>query len=196
MMPMSGIIPIPCATVEDVEVQLPEDLKHLSRLVGARARQAAWRKVLKHVALGHGTRVVHHKSPPLVGFSSSAVALLISPATASANSPPMSDKKKPSPPPLVKLSPAPSRRSPRLVTPVVPVIRDRSWQCHSCTYEQDFVPGSRTCIMCNSTRQLLRVPQHVGKWKVVEWTRGRGNSLCYPLYNCPNCCLAEQCSAC
>jgi hypothetical protein len=76
------------------------------------------------------------------------------------------------------------------------VIRDRSWQCHLCTYKQDFIPGSRTCIMCNLTRRLLRVPQHVGKRKVVERTRGRGNSLCYPPYNCHNCRLAKRCSAC
>ncbi len=70
MMPTSGIVPIPCTAAVDGEVQLPKDLKRLSRLVGARARQAARRKVLEHVALGHGTRVVQQKSPPLVGVSS------------------------------------------------------------------------------------------------------------------------------
>ena len=159
MMPMSGIVPIPCAAAADGEVQLPKDSKCLSRLVGARACQAACRKVLEHVALGHGTCVVQRKSPPLVEFSSLTVVSLISPASAAADSPPMSDKKMPSPPPLAELSPAPSHRSPWVVSPVVPVKRDHSWQCNLCTYKQDFVPGSRTCIMCNSTRQLLLFPQ-------------------------------------
>jgi hypothetical protein len=57
-MPTSGIVPILCAAAKDGEVQLPEDLKRLSRLVGARARQAARMKVLEHVALGHGNCVV------------------------------------------------------------------------------------------------------------------------------------------
>ncbi len=124
------------------------------------------------------------------------VASLILLATAVADSPPMSDKIMPPPPLLAKLSPSPSRRLPRVASPVVPMIRDRYWQCHLCTYEQDFIPGSRTCIMCNSMRRLLHVPQHVGKRKVVERTRGRGNLLCYPPYNCHNCRIAERCSAC
>ena len=41
MMPMSGIVPILCAVAADGEVQLPEDSKHLSKLIGARACQAA-----------------------------------------------------------------------------------------------------------------------------------------------------------
>ena len=197
MMPTSGIVPTPCAAAADGEVQLPADTKHLTRLAGAWARQAVRKKVLEHVALGHGTRVVQHKSSPIAGFSSLPVASLILPATAAGISPPMPDKQMPSsPPPLVKLSPAPSRRLPRVASPFVPVIRDRSWQCHLCTYKQDFVPGSRTCVMCHSTRRLLGVPQHVGKRKVVERTRGRGKSLCYPPYNCPHCRLAERCSAC
>ena len=158
-MPTSGIVPTPCAAAADGEVQLPADTKHLTRLAGAWARQAVRKKVLEHVALGHGTRVVQHKSSPIAGFSSLPVASLILPATAAGISPPMSDKKMPSPPPLAELSPAPSHRSPWVASPVVSVKRDHSWQCNSCTYKQDFVPGARTCIMCNSTRQLLLFPQ-------------------------------------
>ena len=64
---------------------LPADLKHPSKLSGAWARRAVWRKVLEHVALGHGNRVVQHKSPPLVGFTSLPVASLLLPATAAAS---------------------------------------------------------------------------------------------------------------
>jgi hypothetical protein len=75
---------------------------------------------------------------------------------------------------------------------VVPVIKDCSWQCHSCTYEQELVPGSRTCIMCHSTRRRL---VHCAPWcvmnsKLVYWTRGSGTS------GCPNCCLGDLCKAC
>ena len=66
MMPTSGIVPIPCAAAEEGVVQLPADLKRPSKLLGAWARRAARRKVLEHVALGHGNRVVQRKSPPLV----------------------------------------------------------------------------------------------------------------------------------
>jgi hypothetical protein len=80
---------------------------------------------------------------------------------------------------------------------VVPVVQDRSWQCHSCTYEQDFVPGSRMCVMCHSTRRRLHcAPQRVGKSKLVVRTRGSGKSLLYFSYDCPNCHLAERCKAC
>ena len=85
MMPTSGIVPIPCAAVTERAVQLPADSKHPSKLLGAMAHQAAQRKVLEHVALGHGNRVVPRKSPPLVGFTSLPVASLLLPATAAAS---------------------------------------------------------------------------------------------------------------
>ena len=84
-MPTSGIVPIPCAAAAEGVVQLPANLKHPSKLSGAWARQAARRKVLEHVALGHGNRVVPRKSPPLVGFTSLPVASLLLPATAAAS---------------------------------------------------------------------------------------------------------------
>ena len=154
MMPTSGIVPIPCSAAREGVVELPVDSKRLSKLSGARARQDARRKVLEHVALGHGNRVVvQRKSPPLVGFTSLPVASLLLPVTAA--SPPMPIGA-PSPSPLLrKLSPPPAaRRSPRVEVEVT-VIKEGSWQCHSCTYEQDFAPGSRTCVMCNSTRRRL-----------------------------------------
>jgi hypothetical protein len=58
MMPTSGIVPIPCAAATEGVVQLPADSKHLSKLLAAWARRAAQRKVLEHVALSHGNRVV------------------------------------------------------------------------------------------------------------------------------------------
>jgi len=58
MMPTSGIVPVPCSAAREGVVELPADLKRLSKLSGARARQVARRKVLEHVALGHGNRVV------------------------------------------------------------------------------------------------------------------------------------------
>ena len=213
-MPTSGVVPIPCSAVADGEVVLPADLKPLTKVLGASARQAARRKVLEHVALSHGKVAVPCKLPPLVAFPSSPVAtLLSSPATAasagsprrsprvvSVNYPPVSGNKEPFSPPTQSVLPAPSRRSPMSVSAAtVQVIRDLSWQCHSCTYEQDIVPGSRTCIMCHSTRRLIRVPQHavVGKRQVVRKMRDRTKSLlCYPPYNCPNCRLAERCHDC
>jgi hypothetical protein len=191
MMPTSGIVPFPCAAATEGVVQLPADSKRPSKLSGAWARRAARRKVLEHVALGHGNCVVHRKSPPLDGFNSLPVASLLSPATAAA-SPPMSMEATPPSPPLGKLSPPPARRSPRVEAQVVPVIQDCSWQCHLCTYEQDFVPGSRTCIMCNLTRKRLHcAPQRVGKRsKLVVRTRSSDKS------DCPNCRLAERCKAC
>jgi len=42
-------------------VQLPANWKHPSKLSGAWACRAAWRKVLEHVALGH--RVVQCSDP-------------------------------------------------------------------------------------------------------------------------------------
>ena len=147
---------------------------------------------MEHVALGHGNRVVvQRKSPPLVGFTSLPVASLLSPVTAA--SPPMSIGA-PSPSPLLgKLSPPPAaRRSPRVEVEVT-VIKERSWQCHSCTYEQDFVPGSRTCMMYNSTRRRLHgAPQiFFGESKPpIVRPGGRGKSYC------PNCCLGDWCKAC
>ena len=163
-MPTSGIVPIPCAAATEGVVQLPADSKHPSKLSGAWARQAAQRKVLEHVSLSHGNRVVQRKSPPLVGFNSLPVASLLSPVTAAA-SPPMSQ--------------------------VVPLIKDCSLQCLLCTYEQDFVPGSRMCVMRHSTwRRIHCAPQSVGKSKLVVRTRGSDKS------DCPNCRLAKWCKAC
>ena len=145
---------------------------------------------MEHVALGHGYRVVQRKSPPLVGFTSLPVASLLLPATAAA-SPPMSMEATSLSPPLGKLSPPPARRLPRVEAQVVPVIQDRSWQCHLCTYKQDLVPGSRTCIMCHSTRRQLHcAPRCVVKSKLVDRTRGTGKS------GCPNCRLGDRCKAC
>jgi hypothetical protein len=135
-------------------------------------------------------------NPPIFGFvmlvtfskpppSSFLVASFILPVTTAAASPPMS-------PPLgtQKLSPPPARRSPRVAVPVVPVIQGCTWQCHLCTYKQEFVPGSRTCIMCHSTRRRLhRAPQRVRKSKLVVQTRG-------VTYDCPNCRLAKRCKVC
>jgi hypothetical protein len=162
MMPTSGIVPIPCADAAESVVQLPANLKRPSKLSGACACRAARMKVLEHVALGHHVVqrklpphcVVQRKSPPLVGFTSLPVASLLSPATAAASTP-MSMKATSLSPPFGKLSPPPARRLPRVEAQVVPGIQDNSWQCHSCTYEQDLVPGSRTCIMCHSTRRRL-----------------------------------------
>ena len=188
-MPTSGVVPIPCAAATEGVVQLPVNLKRPSKLSGAWACRAARRKVLEHVALGHGNRVVQRKSPPLVCFTSLPAALLLSPATAAA-SPPMSMEATSPSPPFGKLSPPPACRSPRVKAQVVPVIQDRSWQCHSCTYEQDLVLGSRTCIMCHWTRRRLHcAPQRVVKSKLVDRTRGSGKS------GCPNCCLGDRCKA-
>jgi len=112
----SGIVPIRAAATEGV-VQLPADLKLLSKLLGAWACRAAQaqRKVLEHVALGHGNHVVQHKSPPLIGVN-------LLPATA-AVSPPMSMEATSPSPPFGKLLPPPARRSPRVEVQVVPVIQ-------------------------------------------------------------------------
>jgi len=140
MMPTSGIVPIPCSAAREGVVELPADSKRLSKLSGARARQVARRKVLEHVALGHGNRVVVQcKSPPLVGITSLPVASLLSPVTAA--SPPIS---------IGALDPS----SPGVEVEVA-VVKERSWLCHACTYEQDCVPGSRTCVMCNSSTDFL-----------------------------------------
>jgi len=126
-MPTSGIVPIQCAAATERVVQLPADSKRPSKLSGAMACRAVRRKVLEHVALGHGNRVVPCKSPPLVGFNSLPVASLLSPATV-ATSPPMSMEATSPSPPLGKLSTPLARRSPRVEAQVVPVIQDRSWR--------------------------------------------------------------------
>ena len=146
---------------------------------------------MEHVALGHGNHVVQRKSPLLVGFNLLPVASLLLSATAAA-SPPMSMEATSPSPPLGRLSPPPACRSPRVKAQVVPVIQYCSWQCHSsCTYEQDFVPVSRTCVMCHLTRrQSHGAPPRVGKSKLVVQTRGSGKS------DCPSCRLAERCRAC
>ena len=61
-------------------VQLPVNSKRSSKLSGALACRAARRRVLEHVALGHGSRVVQRKSPPLVGLTLLPVASLLSTA--------------------------------------------------------------------------------------------------------------------
>jgi hypothetical protein len=190
MMPTSGIVPISCAAATEGAVQLPADSYCPSKLSGAWACRAAQRKVLEHVALGHGNSVAQRNSPPLVGFTSLPVVLLLLQATAAA-SPPMSMKATSPSPPLGKLSPPLAHRLPRVEAQVVPVIQDRSWQCYLCTYQHNSVPGSRTCIMCHSTRRQLHcAPQHVGKSMLVVRTRGSGKS------DCLNCRLAERCKAC
>jgi hypothetical protein len=189
-MPTSGIVPIPCTAATEGVVQLPADSRRPSKLLGAMACRSARRKVLEHFALGHGNRVVQCKSPPLVGFNSLPVASLISPATA-ATSPPLSMEATSPSPPLGKLSPPPACRSPRVEAQVVPVIQDCLWQCHSCTYEQDFVPGSRMCVMCHSARRRLHcAPQRVVTSTLVDRTRGSGKS------GCPNYRLGDRCKAC
>jgi hypothetical protein len=186
----SGIIPIPCADAAEGMVQSSANSKRPSKLLGALACRAARRKVLEHVALGHGSRVVQHKSPPLVGFTLLPVASLL--LTASTASSPMSKEEVTSPSPPFGKSTPPACRSPCVEAQVVPVIQDRSWQCHSCTYEQDLVPGSRTCIMYHLTRRRLVhcAPWCVVKSKLVHWTRGSGKS------GCPNCRLGDRCKAC
>ena len=140
-MPTSGIVPIPCSAAREGVVELPVDSKRLSKLSGARARQDARRKVLEHVALGHGNRVVVQlKSPPLVGITSLPVASLLSTAS-TATSLPIS---------IGALDPS----SPGVEVEVA-VVKERSCLCHACTYEQDCVPGSRTCVMCNSSTDFL-----------------------------------------
>ena len=185
-------------------MQLPVNSKRPSKLSGALARRAARRRVLEHVALGHGSRVVQRKSPPLVGLTLLPVASLLSTASTSASSPMATDAVTSRSPPFGKSTPPacrsprveaqvpPARRSPRVEAQVVPVIQDRSWQCHSCTYEQDLVPGSRTCIMCHSTRRRLVhcAPWCVVKSKLVHRMRGSGKS------GCPNCRLGDRCKAC
>ena len=190
MMPTSGIVPIPCADAAEGMVQLPANSKRPSKLSGALARRAARRKVLEHVALGHGSRVVQRKSPPLLAFTSLPVASLPSTATTAASSPMSKEEVTCTSPPFVKSTP-PARRSPRVEVQVVPVLKDCSWQCHSCTYKQELVPGSRTCIMCHSTRRRLYcAPWRVVKSKLVDRTRGSGKS------GCPNCHLGDRCKAC
>ena len=191
MIPKSGSVPIPCADVAEGMVQLPANLKRPNKLSGALACRAVRRKVLEHVALGHGSRVVVQcKSPPLVGFTSLPVASLLSTASTAASSP-MSKEEVTSPSPLFGKSTLPARRSPRVEVQVVPVLKDCSWQCYLCTYKQELVPGSRTCIMCHSTRRRLHAaPWCVVKCKLVDRTRGSGKS------RCPNCRLADWCRAC
>jgi len=189
---MSGIVPIPCTDATEGMVQLPVNSKRSSKLWGALACRAARRRVLEHVALGHGSCVVQRKSPPLVGLTLLPVASLLSTASTSASSPMATDEVTSPSPPFWKSTP-PARRSPRVEAQVVPVIQDRSWQCHSCTYEQDLVPGSRTCIMCHSTRRRLVhcAPWCVVKSKLVHRMRGSGKS------GCPNCRLGDRrCKAC
>ena len=178
-MPTSGIVPIPCSAAREGVVELPADSKRLSKLSGARARQVARRKVLEHVALGHGNRVVvQRKSPPLVGITLLPVASLLSTASTAASLPISIGALDPS-------SPG--------VEVEVAAVKERSWLCHACTYEQDFVPGSRTCVMCNTTRRRLHgAPQiFFGESKPpIVRPGGRGKSYC------PNCRLGDRCNAC
>jgi hypothetical protein len=190
MMPTSGIVLTPCADATEGMVQLPANSKPPSKLSGALARRAARSKVLEHVALGHGSSVVQRKSPPLVGFTSMPVASLLLTVTTAASSP-MSKEEVTSPSPPFGKSTRPACRLPCVEVQVIPLIKDRSWQCYSCTYEQELVPGSRTCIMCHSTRRRLHhAPWCVVKSKLIDRTRGSGKS------GCPNCHLGGQCKAC
>ena len=178
-MPTSGIIRIPCADAAEGVVQLPANSKRPSKLSGALARRAARRKVLEHVALGHVNRVVvQRKSPPLVGIPLLPVASLLSTASTAASLPISIGALDPS-------SPG--------VEVEVAVVKERSWLCHACTYKQDFVPGSRTCVMCNTTRRRLHgAPQiFFGESKPpIVRPGGRGKSYC------PNCRLGDRCIAC
>jgi hypothetical protein len=184
----SGIVPIPCAAAAEAVVQLPVNSKCPRKLSVAWARRAAWRKVLEHVALGH--RVVQCKSPLHIGFTLLPVASLLLLETAAASTPMSMEATSPSPP-FGKLSPPLARRSPCVEAQVVPVIQNHSWRCHLCTYEQDLVSGSRTCIMCHSTRRRLHcAPRCVVKSKLIDQTRGSGKS------GCPNCRLGDRCKAC
>ena len=94
----------------------------------------------------------------------------------------------PKSPPLgtQKLISPPARRSPRVA---VPVTKGSTWQCVSCSYEQDYVPGSRTCVMCHSTRRRSHSHQVLWKSSIVLRTR-------VTRYNCTNCRLAERCKQC
>ena len=86
MMPTSGNVPVPCTAATDAVVQLPAGSKPLSKLSGAYARQAAQRRVLEHIALIYGARVVAPRKSPssLVGFSLLPVTVIITPATTAA----------------------------------------------------------------------------------------------------------------
>ena len=177
-MPTSGNVPVPCAAAAEAVVQLPADSKRISKLLGARARQDARRKVLEHVALGHGNRVVvQRKSPPLVGITSLPVALLLSAVTAA--TPPIS---------IGAVGPPSSG-----VEVEVTVVKEGFWLCHACTYEQECVPGSGTCAMCNTARRRLRVAPPIffgGRKPPIVRPGGRGKSYC------PNCRLGDRCKAC
>ena len=133
---------------------------------------------LLHICISkHVTHLECHKSPPLVGITSMPVASLLSPVTAA--SPPIS---------IGALDPS----SPGVEVKVA-VVKERSWLCHACTYKQDCVPGSRTCVMCNTTRRRLHgAPQiFFGESKPpIVRPGGRGK-----LY-CPNCRLGDWCNAC
>ena len=189
-----------CAAATDGVVHLPAALKPHSKLSWSWACQVARSKILEHVAKRHENHAVLRKSTPLVEFSSLPDLMFILPQEVKATSPPMSkEAESPSPPPAEKskLAPPPACRLPRVAAPVVPAIGDCSWHCLRCTYEQDVVLQSRTCIMCHSTRRrLLRGPQHAGVRNAIVQSGGRGKLASYPHYNCPNCCLASQCSAC
>ncbi len=85
-MTTSGNVPVPCTAATDAVVQLPAGSKPLSKLLGAYACQAARRRVLEHIALIHGARVVVPRKSPssLVDFSSLPVTVIITPATTAA----------------------------------------------------------------------------------------------------------------
>lgn len=178
-MPTSGIVPISCSAAREGVVELPADSKRISKLSVARARQVARRKqVLEHVALGHGNRVVvQRKSPPLVGITSLPAASLLSAVTAA--TPPIS---------IGAVGPPSSG-----VEVEVTVVKEGFWLCHVCTYEQECVPGSGTCAMCNTARRRLRVAPPIffgGRKPPIVWPGSRGKSYC------PNCRLADRCKAC
>ncbi len=155
---------------------------------------------MEHVTKRHENHAVLRKSTLLVESSSLPVSMIILPQEVKATSPPMSkEAKSPSPPPAAKskLAPPPARRLPPVAAPVVLAIGDHSRHCLTCTYEQDVVLQSRTCIMCHSTRRrLLRGPQHAGVRNAILQSGGREKLASYPRYNCPNYCLASWCSTC
>jgi hypothetical protein len=186
-----------CAAATDGVVHLPAALKPHSKLSGAWTCRVARSKVLEHVAKRHENHAVPRKSTPLVEFSSSPVLMFISPQEVKATSPFMSkEAKSPSLPPAAKwkLAPPPACRLPRVVAPVVPAIGDRSWHCLTCTYKQDVVPQSRTCIMCHSTRQrLLHGPQHAEVRNAIVQSGGRENLQVILVTTAPT--VALPCSA-
>ena len=189
-MPKSQIVPVPRTALADPVICVPASGKPVSKLSGSMARQEARRIVLDHVA----KRQCREPSSPSVLRKSRQITLR-KPAPSSSLFPSFASPVAASPPtcpPLgtQKVTSPPACRSPRVAVTVVPVMTGRNWQCVSCTYEQDYVPGSRTCVMCHSTRRRSHCHRVVvQKTNLVVRTR-------LVRYSCPNCRLAERCKPC